>query len=298
MVRAAVVAFISRAVATENDLPDIPDVDIWVGFWGANEDAFDISSLVFDHSGGPFTTHGINEYGGGGTRFLYPVFEFFCKEGDMSNKCTLHDDYEDRWDDAVPEMTKLLKNGKIIGFTIGDERVCSHGKHGTSVKDLTKIIDTVRASFPDRNKAIIHYNECSGTFGDFDDGSCGSDAAMTDVPSGLDWFGIDKYRKDKTDDDFIDDLKEYYERCIYPKMHSEQRVCITPGISSGVCPDEKTCLQDAKDMVEWAESDDKVACITPYRWDDLDEMDWDDLQDYWTEYARRSRPGMQNVTIV
>merc|ERR1712113_996745 len=104
-----------------------------------------------------------------------------------------------------------------------------------------------------------------------------------------------------TDDGFMDDLKKYHEACIYPKMHSQQKICIIPGTTSEVCPKQSTCLQDAKYTVKWAESDPKVACITPYRWDDMDDLDdgdWSDLKDYWTSYARKTRPGMQNASVV
>merc|ERR1719213_930729 len=99
----------------------------------------------------------------------------------------------------------------------------------------------------------------------------------------------------------MDELNEYHELCAYPKMHSQQRICITPGTTSEVCPNEKTCLQDAKYAVKWAESDEKVAFITPYRWDDMEEVDdgeWSDLKDYWIKYARESRPGMQDATVI
>merc|ERR1719399_853715 len=108
---------------------------------------------------------------------------------------------------------------------IGDERICSRGKHGTSVKDLTKIIDTVRKSFPDRKKAVIYYNECGGTFGEGDD--C-KDPAMKDVPEGLDWISVDIYRgRSKTSSDYVDGVKHYYNKCLYPKMHSHQGVFVT-----------------------------------------------------------------------
>merc|ERR1719174_925715 len=252
------------------DLPDIPDVDIWVGFWGMRETAYDIASLAMDNSGSPYTTETINKHGGGGLRFLYPAFVHFCEEEEMTGKCTLKHDYEDQWNAAVPELTQLLKDGKMIGFTAGDERVCSNGHHGTPVEDLVTMIDTIRASFPDRKKAIIHYNECGSTFGGGKD--C-SGAAMKDVPD-----------------------------CIDPKMHSHQKICITPGTTSEVCPDEKTCKKDAEYTVDWAESDDKVGCLTVYRWDDMDDLDdgkWSDLKDFWIDYASQSRPDMvQNAIVV
>jgi hypothetical protein len=280
-------------------LPDIPDVDIWVGFWGTRKAAYDVASLAFDNSGPAYTTEKIEKHGGGGLRFLYPVFVFFCEEEEMTNTCTLKDDYKDQWKAAVPMLTQLLKEGKIIGFTVGDERVCGDGHHGTPVKDLVKMIDHVRESFPDRSKAIIHYNECWKTFG-YEDDNC-KHAAMDDVPEGLDWINIDHYRKSDTDDDFMDKLKKYHEECIYPKMHKHQKICITPGTTSEVCPNEKTCLKDAKYAVNWAESDDKVGCITVYRWDDMDDLDdgeWSDLKDYWIDYASKSRPETQKTTVV
>merc|ERR1712039_253452 len=179
-------------------------------------------------------------------------------------------------------------------MTFGDELVCSGGKHGTKVSDLKTMIDTVRKSFPDRNEAILHYNECGGTFGDF--GSC-KNAIMKDVPSGLDWISIDRYRKSSKDSGFITKkIKGYYKDCLYPKMHSNQKVCIVPGTSDGVCPDQKTCLQDAKDTVKWAESDSKVACNTPYRWDDLEKDDWSELKDYWKNYGKKALS--ENTTLV
>jgi len=244
----------------------------------------------------------INKHGGGGLRFLYPAFVHFCEEEEMTGMCTLKDDYEDQWNAAVPELTRLLGDGKMIGFTVGDERVCSNGKHGTPVEDLVTMIDTIRASFPDRKKAIIHYNECGGTFGG-DPNHGGEDcdgAAMEDVPEGIDWINIDHYRSDDTDDDFMDNLKQYHEECIYPKMHSHQKICITPGTTSEVCPDEETCKKDAEYTVDWAESDDQVGCITAYRWDSMEDLDnWPDLKDFWIDYASQSRPDMvQNAIVV
>merc|ERR1712118_310871 len=74
----------------------------------------------------------------------------------------------------------------------------------------------------------------------------------------------------------------------------DTKVCVTPGASPGACPSESLCLQDAKDTVKWAESDSKVACITPYRWDDFDKG-WSKVQDYWKSYGKKGL-AMQNTT--
>merc|ERR1719379_603782 len=149
------------------------------------------------------------------------------------------------------------------------------------------MIKAVRNTFPDRSKVILHYNECAGTFGSSD----GCKGAMIDhVWHELDWISIDKYRgKSNKESDFISKkVKDYYKKCIYPKLKGDTKVCIVPGASPGSCPSESLCLQDAKDTVKWAESDSKVACITPYRWDDLDKSDWSKVQSYWKSYGKKA----------
>merc|ERR1712151_532641 len=108
-------------------------------------------------------------YGGTSLRFLYPAFKFFCQEQAETGACTLFSDFQSRWNAAVPRMQQLLASQKILGFSIGDERICG-SKFKTSLSDWETMINTIRSSFPDRSKAIIHTNECGGTFGEIASG--------------------------------------------------------------------------------------------------------------------------------
>ena len=150
---------------TPGGLPAIPD-KLWFAWWGAktgkDDDSYtgpgtECASVVMDPQP---KDKDIDKYGASDTRFLYPAYNILAKcKDDMTGDCDLRDDIAERWKEAVPKLTQYLKDKKILGFTLGDERVC----HGMSLEDWTTMADTMRKSFP-RGTAIIYGNECGSTF--------------------------------------------------------------------------------------------------------------------------------------
>merc|ERR1739845_136360 len=94
-----------------------------VGWWGSKHDAYKYSSFAFDD----IKKKDIKKYGGDGIKFFYPAWKHFCKD---DGACKLKDDYKKDWEKAVPDLKQQLKDGQIMGFTFGDEHICSQGKHG------------------------------------------------------------------------------------------------------------------------------------------------------------------------
>jgi hypothetical protein len=81
---------------------------------------------------------------------MFNVPEFF-----LLNSTTLRPDYQSQWNAAVPQFRKLLREGKLLGFSPGDEIM---GQGHASLSVVKTICDTVRASFT-RDEAIIWWNE-------------------------------------------------------------------------------------------------------------------------------------------
>ena len=264
-------------------LRDVPHKDLWFGFWGSDSDVYDFSSLVWDN----VSDDEIDQRGGPNLRFMYPVYKFFCQGGQETGKCEIFSDFQDRWNAAVPKMTQLLNDQKILGFFAGDEVICHSGAAGPS----DTIVNTVRNSFP-RGKAIIWLNECGSTWPDHS------------VPENADWLSADHYRSHK-DDDYIGDVKNLYNNGVFKKMHSHQKVVLIPGAGHPkdnykICDDKCTCeveLKDAKDFVDWAHEDSRVAGIMPYAWMrgadveyGLNEMsDNGDLKKFYTDLGRSTK---------
>eukprot|EP00937_MAST-01D_sp_MAST-1D-sp2_P004940 g4940.t1 len=275
-------------------LPPLPD-KLWFGFWGFNPTAsslnpYTFSSLIWDD---PPADDAIQQYGSAdGVRFLYPVqYKFFCEDGTGAHSCNLYDDYQARWDAAVPQLRALLQSQKILGFFLGDEIVC--GGKGAAYSTVVTMANTIRNSFP-RGSAIIFANECGGLYGD-----------GKRVPDAIDWISLDHYRKD-TKPGFIDTIrKDYYEKLVYPIMGDHQKVGIIPQAghprdNEEVCDDKcmaEVELQDAKDAVDWAQKDSRVALVAPYAWwrdgkveKGLDQLkDADDLKKFWIDFGTGTR---------
>ena len=241
---------VARARAeTALDVPDLPHKDLWFGMWGSTPDVYEWSSIAWDN----VPDSDIDQHGGPNLRFFYDVTPFFCS--DIHN-CQIYSDYQQRWNNAVPKMTQLLNDQKILGFFGGDEGIC----HNHAAGPTNTILNTVRNSFP-RGKAIIWINECSSTWPDHS------------MPEAADWVSADHYRK-KTSDDYIGDVKKVYDNGIFKKLHSHQKVVLIPGVGHPrdhykMCDDKCTAeaeLKDAKDFVNWAHKDSRVAAIAAYAW--------------------------------
>ena len=171
---------------------------------------------------------------------------------------------------------------KILGFNVGDERICGNDKHGTSVGDWNTIINTMRNSFP-RGQAIIYTNECASTFEN-------TANFNLDIPDSLDWIGFDRYYSKSDTHGFIKNtLKPAYEKYLYPKLKDHHKVAITPQVTN--CQKlGKNELDDAKDAVAWAQSDPRVTFILPYRLDDLEgHCKGSDLYNFWVNYGKGTK---------
>ena len=273
-------------------LPPLPD-KTWFGWWGGNTDAYGFTSLFIDSPQFEDDSH-IDQYGGPSLRFLYPAYLFFCQEQQMSGKCTLFPDYQNRWNAAVPKLHQYLMDQKILGFNVGDERICGGDKHGTSIADWNTIISTMRNSFP-RGQAIIYTNECHSTFESSGDTVESrrrrrKGGGSFSVPAGLDWIGFDTYYTDSGTHGFINNVvKPDYEQKVYPLLAAYQKVAITPQVTD--CQKlHKNELGDANDAVAWAKSDPRVAFILPYRFDDLDtHCKGSDVYNFWANYGKSTK---------
>lgn len=73
----------------------------------------------------------------------------------LLNSTTLKPNYQSEWNAVVPHYRHLLDQGKLLGFSPGDEIM---GQGGASLSVVKTICDTVRASFT-REEAVIWWNE-------------------------------------------------------------------------------------------------------------------------------------------
>ena len=230
-------------------LPDVPSKPLWFGMWGSTPEVYPWSSIAWD----AVTESDIEQYGGPNLRFFYDVSKFFCAD---NHNCQIYSDYQDRWNQAVPKLTQYLKDQKILGFFLGDEVIC----HNHAAGPTNTMADTVRNSFP-RGKAIIWINECGSTW------------PAHSMPANVDWVSQDRYRS-TSDEDYIGKVKDIYNNGAFQKMHSYQKAVIYPGVGHPkdnyqICDDKCTAkveLQDAKDFLAWAKSDDRVVAMAAYAW--------------------------------
>merc|ERR1719506_1775119 len=195
-------------------------------------------------------------------RFLYQIGSYFA-DGDRGT-WTWHSDYQSRWNAAIPKLTQLLKDRKILGFMLPDECV----DKGLSIDHWETMIKTVRATFP-RGSSIIYAS----------DNVCGDDTndpakCIKHLPDELDWISSALYRDDQSTSskELIAKYKEKYNQQIYPKLKSHQRVGINPGVGrldKSICSDKCQAeieLNDAKEFVAWVKSDQRVGVVMPYWW--------------------------------
>lgn len=220
-------------------------------------------------------------------RFLYPIGNFFCQFD--GKHWTWYDDYNTRWNNAVPKLKQLLMDRKILGFITGDESV----DKGLSEDHLETMVNTIRATFP-FGTAIIYLN----------DNICGHDGkhdnCINKIPSGLDWVSSATYRSGSSGG-FVASIRASYYEHIIPKLADHQKVGVIPQAESAkdICNDEcmaKLELEDAQEWMAWANSDSRVTFIAPYVWKTFDgkpgmkELDHgDDLRKYWEDFGRGTK---------
>jgi hypothetical protein len=252
--------------------------------WGSDSESNAFSSVAWDI----WDDATIQSQGGPAMRFLYPVGQFFC-DSDGHKHWTWYDDYQTRWNNAVPKLKQLLMDRKILGFITGDESV----DHGLSEDHLETMVNTIRATFP-HGTAIIYLN----------DYICGRDGkrdnCIQNIPSGIDWVSSATYRDDSSGG-FVQSIRDSYYEHIIPKLADHQKIGVVPMVGSAqdICDDEcfaEVELQDAQDWVAWANSDDRVALIAPYLWktfgDEIGMRDMghaDDLRDFWEDFGRGTK---------
>ena len=80
---------------------------------------------------------------------------FIVHDHFLLNSTTLKPNYKSEWNAVVPHYRRLLDQGKLLGFSPGDEIM---GQGHASLYVVKTICDTVRASFT-RDEAIIWWNE-------------------------------------------------------------------------------------------------------------------------------------------
>jgi hypothetical protein len=207
----------------------------------------------------------------------------------------------------VPKLRQLLQQRKILGFMVGDESV----DKGLSTDHWTTIIDTVRATFP-RGTAIIYANDfvCRELHCTTHGKPC---PCIEHIPPALDWISSATYRTNSSSGFIGSVIRAGYEDHIYPKLHPHQKVAVIPSIGNDGSDDsfcDDACmarieLQDAKDTVEWARNDSRVALIAPYLWSSRhgrpgkvcpscdgglrEQSHADDLKKYWAEFGRSTK---------
>eukprot|EP00040_Diaphanoeca_grandis_P027324 m.155225 g.155225 ORF g.155225 m.155225 type:complete len:347 (+) comp30931_c0_seq6:115-1155(+) len=207
---------------------------------------------------------------------------FFCKD-------QLCPDYATKWASLYTStIAPMLHTGVLFGVFFGDEL----GWQCISWGNISAAVDMVRSDLP-RGKAILYYNEAYPVF---TDGQCDQQGdfkpafrrnySYPSVPTGLDWVSIDYYPDEGT----AAGVQPLFEKYIYPKMTTDQRVLfVPPAYGSGknitvgnqLCCSNKTrdgsnppcngncslaLAQWAVTIYDWARADPKVIGLNPWHW--------------------------------
>eukprot|EP00463_Aulacantha_scolymantha_P002486 TRINITY_DN3237_c0_g1_i1.p1 TRINITY_DN3237_c0_g1~~TRINITY_DN3237_c0_g1_i1.p1 ORF type:complete len:227 (-),score=14.73 TRINITY_DN3237_c0_g1_i1:2-682(-) len=163
-------------------------------------------------------------------------------------------------DNFISEIKPDIQNGTFIGVFMGDEICCS----GVPLSNLTSVADYLRTGLGPT--AILYTNECSVM------------ETWPMVPESLDFISIDFYDEHNTNGTHEVELNwNYYNKVIYPKLHSHQGVLFVPGIFASdpvhctegnvSCPLDKQAEQiviKLDGFFKWAKTDTRVAGFNPW----------------------------------
>jgi hypothetical protein len=195
--------------------------------------------------------------------------------------CTLHNqtngglksNWRELWAEASQHYAPMIANGSAGGFMLGDEIVSS----GCTCAAVALLAQAVRDDFPD---APTYYNENVPTV---------QDPTFT-IPPTLSWFSFDYYHYNGNDSGaHITAVREMYEKHVYPRMLSHQRLLLVPGafaLPPGTknpdcawkpncrkTPCDQACFDtqgadDAAHYWAWAQTDERVVGLAPWEWHD------------------------------
>eukprot|EP00242_Pyramimonas_sp_CCMP2087_P008204 CAMPEP_0198204154 /NCGR_PEP_ID=MMETSP1445-20131203/7536_1 /TAXON_ID=36898 /ORGANISM="Pyramimonas sp., Strain CCMP2087" /LENGTH=710 /DNA_ID=CAMNT_0043875895 /DNA_START=44 /DNA_END=2176 /DNA_ORIENTATION=- len=201
-----------------------------------------------------------------GMRHLYKATPVFWERTTTHHSpLRLRADYLEQWELMWPTLKELYTNGSIVGFVLGDELLWM-GLDWASIETAANLI---RHDFPG---SIIWMNEASGVVGS----GCNHFHVCTNwthVPAAINWFSLDRYWTTSRHTDHAARLRENYEKHLIPKLNRNQSIVLVPGAFASAynkkckkdCYDG-FCSNDAKEYVEWALEDGRIAAIIPYHW--------------------------------
>jgi hypothetical protein len=157
----------------------LPSSVKYIGFYAVmkgGEDSFNFTNLVFGWPNNINSTI-LNNFARQDLKFMFYVTNYFI------NGSELFSDYQDRWDEVVPKYKKLAQQGKLAGFSVGDEVM---SQSNLTLDIVHTLVNTVRASFPRGSPgSVIWWNENNGWI---------SSGRTFPLPKALDWFSTDIYR--------------------------------------------------------------------------------------------------------
>jgi len=186
-------------------------------------------------------------------------------EGDFftGSPRALRSDWQAAWNSTLAFAQPAFANGTIVGFFLGDENVWN----GLPPASLDVAAQAVRAAFP---SAIIWTNEAIFPVIDGSD-RFGTKHNYTHLSTGLTHFSVDFYHM--SSGEFVDDVRQLYQKAVYPKMAKGQKALLVPGSfasthnpSCNVSCYDTFCARDAYEFYKWAQEDDLVAGIAPWHW--------------------------------
>jgi hypothetical protein len=228
------------------------------------EDSFNFTNLVVDFEVN--IPPEVLDEGGPGLQFMLNIGDYFLSD-DKPAKLLPH--YKKRWNAVVPRFQKLMTEGKLHGFNLGDQVLM-----GTqcSIDTLRIMAETVKASFPD-----------APTWTNFDRGTL-EDGLHLPLPKAIDWLSVDHYRNTEeckmSSDDLVSQVEGYYKKYFYPHMESHQKLAIVPGVKyddndggdrCGFLGPRIDCdfytkkeSQDLDAYLKWAEREPRIVAFMPY----------------------------------
>jgi hypothetical protein len=244
----------------------LPSSVKYIGFYAVmkgGEDSFNFTNLVFGWPNNINSTI-LNNFARQDLKFMFYVTNYFI------NGSELFSDYQDRWDEVVPKYKKLAQQGKLAGFSVGDEVM---SQSNLTLDIVHTLVNTVRASFPRGSPgSVIWWNENNGWI---------SSGRTFPLPKALDWFSTDIYRGGNncqwSGKEFVtNNVKSFYSKFIFPNLNDpNQRVALVPGAKyrptdcTDACRGDAACLarsltDDVWALLDWARADSRIEAITPY----------------------------------
>eukprot|EP00505_MAST-04D_sp_SCG-Rhode-Island_P004425 Stramenopile-MAST_4_protein_4425 len=227
------------------------------------EESFEYTNFVFGWPGNINETV-MQKYAARDLQFMFYVPQYFL------NGSQLWSDFQERWDGAVPQYKALAKEGKLAGFSVGDEIM---SQSNISLSIVHTMVNTIRASFTRGTPgSLIWWNENNMWI---------SSGKTFPLPSALDWFSTDIYRGGDNchweGGAFVSkNVRSFYTKYIFPNLiDPAQRVAVVPGAKyratdcTDACRGNVQCLarqltEDVWSFLDWARQDHRIEAITPY----------------------------------